>query len=92
MSPTFVSPSVNCSDPAVPRNGSIEPYQNTTKGAEISFMCNPGFVPAVRMTAVCEADGRWSPDPAAQVCTGKKDQGTLIPRSPYTFAVIGMVI
>ena len=65
----FITPA-NCSDPAVPRNGSIDPYQNTTEGAEIFFRCNPGFVPAGRMRAVCGADGRWIPDPADQVCTG----------------------
>ena len=61
---------VNCSDPTPPMNGSIAPYQNTTEGAEISFMCNPGFIPpAGRMRAVCGADGRWNPDPADLVCT-----------------------
>ena len=60
---------VNCSDSTVPGNGSIDPYQNTTEGAEIFFRCNPGFVPAGRMRAVCRADGRWSPDPATLVCT-----------------------
>ena len=50
-------------------DGSIEPYQNTTEGAEIFFRCNPGFVPAGRMRAVCRADGKWSPDPATLVCT-----------------------
>ena len=55
----------------MPGNGSIEPYQNTTEGAEIFFRCNPGFVPAGRMTAVCIADGRWNPDPADLVCTGE---------------------
>ena len=64
-------PSVNCSDPAVPGGGSIDPYQNTTEGAEIFFRCNPGFVPAGRMRAVCGADGRWSPDPATLVCLCK---------------------
>ena len=59
---------VNCSDSTVPGNGSIDPYQNTTEGAEIFFRCNPGFVPAGRMRAVCRADGRWSPDPATLVC------------------------
>ena len=49
-------------------DGSIEPYQNTTEGAEIFFRCNPGFVPAGRMRAVCGADGRWNPD-TATVCT-----------------------
>ena len=41
------------------------------EGAEIFFRCNPGFVPAERMTAVCRADGRWNPDPADLVCTCK---------------------
>ena len=60
---------VNCSDPiAVPRNGSIDPYQNTTEGAEVLFSCNPMFVPTGRMRAVCGADGRWTPDPAGLVC------------------------
>ena len=55
----------------MPGNGSIEPYQNTTEGAEIFFRCNPGFVPVGRMTAVCAADGRWNPNPATLVCTGE---------------------
>ena len=50
-------------------DGSIDPYQNTTEGAVISFMCNPMFVPTERMTAVCGADQRWNPDPAGLVCT-----------------------
>ena len=62
-------PTVNCSDPTIPGNGSIDPYQNTTAGAEIFFKCDPGFIPAVRMVAVCGADGRWSPNPATFVCT-----------------------
>ena len=61
----------NCSDPTPPTDGSIETYQNTTEGAEILFRCNPGFVPAGRMRAVCGADGRWNPDPATLVCTSE---------------------
>ena len=60
---------VNCSGPTFPANGSIEAYHNTTEGAEIFFRCNPGFVPAGRMRAVCGADGRWNPDPGDHVCT-----------------------
>ena len=59
----------NCSDPTVPGNGSIGTYQNTTEGAEIAFGCNPGFVPAGIMTAVCTLNGSWTPDPAIFVCT-----------------------
>ena len=68
-SPLLICPLVNCSDPTSPMDGSIDPYHNTTEGAEISFMCNSMFVPAGRMAAVCEADGRWSPDPANHRCT-----------------------
>ena len=46
-------------------------YQDTTKGTEIFFKCNPGFVPAGRMRAVCAGDGRWIPDPATLVCSGE---------------------
>ena len=64
-------PPANCSDSTSPVDGFIDPYQNTTEGAEIFFRCNPGFVPARNMTAVCGADGRWTPDPADHVCTCK---------------------
>ena len=67
----YCFPPVNCSDPTFPTNGSSAPYQNTTEGAEIFFWCNPGFVPAGRMRAVCGTDGRWTPDPADLVCTCK---------------------
>ena len=63
-----LSSPVNCSDPTVPINGSIDPYQNTTEGAEIFYRCNPMFVPTERMRAVCIADRRWSPDPTDLVC------------------------
>ena len=64
-----ISPSTaNCSDPTPPVDGFIEAYQNTTEGAEIFFRCNPGFVPAGRMRAVCGADGRWNTDPTTLVC------------------------
>ena len=62
---------VSCGSPITPDNGSIEAYQNILEGAEIFFRCNPGFVPAGRMRAVCGADGRWNPNPAGLVCTGE---------------------
>ena len=64
-------PTVNCSDPSVPGNGSTEAFVNTTEDAEIFFRCSPGFVPAERMRAICTSDGRWNPDPATHVCTGE---------------------
>ena len=63
-----VSP-VNCSDPTLPGNGYIKAYHNTTEGAEIFFRCSPGFVPAGRMRAICEENGRWNPDPSGFECT-----------------------
>ena len=68
---TLFSSQSTAVDPTFPTNGSIEPYQNTTEGAEILIGCNPMFVPVGRVTAVCGADGRWTPDPAGLVCTCK---------------------
>ena len=65
----FFLPPANCGDPTAADNGSFEPYQITTEGAEIFFRCSPGFVPLGRIGAVCRADGRWGPDPATLVCT-----------------------
>ena len=70
----YITIPVSCGQPVTPGNGSIDPYQNTTVGAEIFFRCNPGFIPAGRMRAVCAANGRWNPDPAILVCTGKMFQ------------------
>ena len=65
-----IFPPANCGDPTVPTNGSIGgEYQNATEGTEIVFRCNSGFYPTENMTAVCGADGRWSPDPASLMCT-----------------------
>ena len=50
-------------------DGSIEPYHNTTEGAEIFFRCNSMFVPPARMTATCACNGMWTPDPASLTCT-----------------------
>ena len=63
--------SVSCGSPITPDNGSIEAHQNTLEGTEIFFKCNPRFVPAGMMRAVCASDGRWNPDPATLVCTSK---------------------
>ena len=67
---------VNCGMPTGPQNGFIELYQSSLFGAEIFFMCAPGYVPAERMRANCTSDGitvdgTWTPDPAALVCNGE---------------------
>ena len=70
LTPRFISFSpANCSNPTLPTNSFIEAYHNTTEGAEIYFSCNPEFVPAGRMGAVCASNGRWNPDPAGFRCT-----------------------
>ena len=37
----------------------------------IVFGCNPGFVPAGNVTAVCASNGSWTPDLAEVMCTCK---------------------
>ena len=70
MSNAFTSSSLqSCSDPTPPMDGSIDPYHNTTEGAEILFGCNPMFVPSARMTATCACNGMWTPDPGSLTCT-----------------------
>ena len=82
---------VNCSDPTAPENGSIVPYQNTTEGAEIFFICNPGFVPAGRMTSTCACNGMWTPDPGSLTCICeyplgcKESLGTKLYTHSYTW-------
>ena len=67
----FYHITVGCGRPIISENSSIDLCQNTTEGAEMFFRCNPGFVPAGRMRAVCGADQRWMPDPAALMCRGE---------------------
>jgi len=62
--------------PTGPWNGSIVSISSTLVGAEIFFMCAPGFVPAGRMRANCTSDGitvdgTWTPDPATLMCNGE---------------------
>ena len=49
-------------------DGSIDPYQNTTEGAEISFMCSAGYATVWRMAATCASNGMWTPDPGSLTC------------------------
>ena len=49
-------------------------------GAQIFFRCNPGYVPAGRMSATCvspdgiSAVGTWTPDPTDLVCNGERQE------------------
>ena len=43
-------------------NGLVTDIANTMEGSEVTFQCNATTI------AVCNSDGRWSPDPGQQVC------------------------
>ena len=75
---------VSCGDPTVPTNGSIDPYQNTTVGGQIVFRCDPGFDPDGDMTAVCAANGSWTPDPGTTMCTCESTYSIKTPPDTYS--------
>ena len=58
----------NCAVGRSPGNGTIANYTSTVEGSTLLYQCNPGFGPVDEMTAVCAADGSWSPDPAVVSC------------------------
>jgi len=62
---------VDCEMPNHPVNGFFRPPQSTLGGSVIEFGCDPGFIPAERMTGICMLSGNWSPDPGTLVCSGK---------------------
>ena len=62
--------SVYCGVPRPPQNGTIVNYTSTVEGSALLYQCNPGFDPMGEMTAVCAANGSWSPDPADLTCKG----------------------
>ena len=63
-----LSTPVDCGPPAVPLNGSLESYTDTTEGSEVFYSCDPGLVPEERMMSVCTVNG-WSPNPGASTCS-----------------------
>ena len=38
------------------------------EGSALLYQCNSGFGPVGEMTAVCAANGSWSPEPADVLC------------------------
>ena len=54
----------NCGVPRPPGNGSIVNYTSTA----LFYQCDQGFRPVGEMTAVCAANGSWSPNPADVTC------------------------
>ena len=68
------NPTVNCGAPPSPVNGSVQLYTNTTEDSVVVFQCDPGFVPEGVMTAVCESDGQWTPNPGGVTCSPRPTQ------------------
>ena len=64
----FLLCAANCGVPAPPDNGTIVNYTSTLEGSVVNYQCNPGFGPLGEMSAVCAANGSWSPDPADVTC------------------------
>ena len=58
----------NCGVPEPPENGTIVNYTSTVEESAVLYQCNPGFGPVGEMTAVCAANGSWSPNPADVTC------------------------
>ena len=58
----------NCGVPEPPENGTIVNYTSAVEESAVLYQCNPGFGPVGEMTAVCAANGSWSPNPADVTC------------------------
>ena len=41
---------------------------STVEGSEITYQCDDGLTPEGTMTAVCEEDGEWRPNPGDVEC------------------------
>ena len=46
----------------------IEAYDLTTEGSVIMYHCRSGLVPYDTISAICHANGSWSPNPATHRC------------------------
>ena len=68
------NPTADCGPPPSLTNGSLQPHTNTTEDSVVVFQCDPGFVPEGEMTAVCERDGQWTPNPGGITCSPRPTQ------------------
>ena len=59
----------DCGAPPPPVNGFLQPHTNTTEGSVVMFQCDPGFVSEGVITAVCDSDGQWTPNPGHVTCS-----------------------
>ena len=67
---SYFNPTADCGTPPPPVNGSfLQHHTNTTEGSVVVFQCDPGFVPEGEMTAVCDSDGQWVPNPGGVTCS-----------------------
>lgn len=69
--------SVNCGKPERTNALHFVSHNSTTEGSIISYRCINGFIPEDIITAVCEADGTWHPNPALHSCIKSKSNTTL---------------
>ena len=60
---------VLCHEPVPPVNGNVD-YSLGAVGSSVTVQCNTGFVPQEPVTATCQANGNWSPNPAEHLCYG----------------------
>ena len=63
-----LSCAANCGVPVPPDNGTILNYTSSLEGLVVYYQCDSGFGPLGEMSAVCAANGGWSPDPADVTC------------------------
>ena len=65
----LINPTADCGPPPSLTNGFLQSHTNTTEGSVAVFQCDPGFVPEGVMTAVCERNGQWTPNPGGITCS-----------------------
>ena len=66
-----IIPAVSCGAPFFVSRVTVDPFNSTLVGSEVSYQCQPGLLPEGRRTSVCGGDGRWNSDPTSLLCGGK---------------------
>lgn len=67
----YLHHTVGCEDPSLLLNGLgmlSSSVFSKAPGSLIVFSCNEGLLPREPITAICEDNGAWTPDPAQIVC------------------------
>ncbi len=60
---------VNCSDPSPVAGVTLDPFSDTTEGANISFNCEPWLESQREDVSVCSSNGLWVPNSAHRICS-----------------------